>query len=226
MGRDRGRVRRAGDGKAGHEGRARGRVAWPAFARGAANHHVSPCRFVGGAQQPLVAPDGLPAARAAAKELLADLAQARRAERVAVSLLAEVRDELAATVISARSMRIGYDRMAQATLRAVRSPTVTLLERQREAARLRKLVHRNRRVTARHAFERSARGTSPGSSPPSMGTTGGRTMSQKLISRKTIEERFIETDEDERLDEADDLEGEDEREENEPEPPHAARPRR
>ena len=51
-------------------------------------------------------------------------------------------------------------------------------------------------------------------------------MPQRLISRKTIEERFIDTNEDEHLDDAADLEGEDEREEDEPEPPRAARPRR
>jgi hypothetical protein len=55
---------------------------------------------------------------------------------------------------------------------------------------------------------------------------GEITMAQKLISRKTIEERFIETDEDEHLDEGDELDGEDEREEDKPEPPRAARPRR
>ena len=51
-------------------------------------------------------------------------------------------------------------------------------------------------------------------------------MTQKLISRKTIEERFVDSDEDEHLDEGNDLEGEDEREEDEHEPPRAARPRR
>jgi len=61
----------------------------------------------------------------AAVELLADLAEARRAERVAVSLLAEVREELAATVILAKAKGMGYDRMGQVSLRAVRSPTVT-----------------------------------------------------------------------------------------------------
>lgn len=48
----------------------------------------------------------------------------------------------------------------------------------------------------------------------------------KLISRKTVEETFVDSDEDERLDDIDDLEGEDERNEDEHEPPRAARPRR
>ena len=157
--------------------------------------------------------------------LLADLAEARRAERLAASLLAEVRNELAATVLHARSMRIGYDRMARHTLRAVHRSTVTLLERRREAVRLRKLVHRRRRVTAGHGYPPAAHGTSPVAASPSI-ATGGKPMAQKLISRKTIEERFVDSDEDERVDDTDELEGEDERNEDEPEPPRAARPRR
>ena len=159
-----------------------------------------------------------------AADLLADLAEARRAERVAVSLLAEVRDELATIVINAKVKGVGYDRMSQATLRAVRSPTVTLAEREREAVRLRKLVHRYR-VTSRHGFPSAAHGTAAGSGSPSM-NEGEITMAQKLISRKTIEEHFVETDEDEHLDEGDDLEGEEEREEDDLKPSRAARPRR
>ena len=160
-----------------------------------------------------------------AADLLADLADARRAERLVASLLAQVRDELADTVLHARSMRIGYDRMAQHTLRAVHRSTVTLFERRREAVRLRKLVHRRRRVTAGHGYPSAAHGTSPVAASPSI-ATGGKAMAQKLISRKTIEERFVDSDEDERVDDTDELEGEDERNEDEPEPRRVARPRR
>jgi hypothetical protein len=92
----------------------------------------------------------------AAAALLADLAEARRAERLVASLLAEVRDDLAARVIHAKDAGVGYDRMAQHTLRAVHRSTVTLLERRREAVRLRKLVHRRRRVTAGHGYPPAA----------------------------------------------------------------------
>jgi hypothetical protein len=157
-------------------------------------------------------------------ELLADLAEARRAERVAASLLAEVRDELAATVINAKAKGVGYDHMAQATLRAVHSP-VTLPERRREAVRLRKLVHRHR-VTKSHGYQTAPPGTSPGSDSPSIQQGGGSMGNPRLISRKTVEETFVDSDEDERLDDADDIEGEDDTGEGDNKPPRAARPRR
>ena len=51
-------------------------------------------------------------------------------------------------------------------------------------------------------------------------------MAPKLISRKTVEEHFVADDEDERLEEANDIEGGDEPEENADEPSPASRPRR
>ena len=170
-------------------------------------------------------PAKCPTAGQPTSALLADLGDARLAERVAAWLLEEARKQVAATVLAAKDAGVGYDRMAQHTLHAVHRSTVTLLERRREAVRLRKLVHRRRRVTAGHGYPPAAHGTSPVAASPSI-ATGGESMTQKLISRKTIEERFVDSDEDEHLDEGNDLEGEDEREEDEHEPPRAARPRR
>jgi hypothetical protein len=149
-----------------------------------------------------------------AADLLADLAEARRAERVAISLLAEVREELAATVINAKAKRVGYDRMAQVALRAVHGQTVTLADREREAARLRKLVQRRRRDTCHDIGSRRFE-----NAPPTQTRSEDKEIPmEKLSKRATIEETFSTDGTDERqapadLDDRDDLEGEDDADE-------------
>ena len=175
-----------------------------------------------------VAPSPAPkdASSRVAAELLADLGEARRAERQAASRLREVRAQLATTIVLARAAGLPYDRLAQHSLRAVRGPTVSLDERHREAVRLRKLAHRHR-VTTGHGSRLAEPGVLTSGDPPSM-QTGGTNMSQRLISRKTIEEHFVDDDEDDRIEDADDMEEEDGGEDDKeaPEPPRAARPRR
>ena len=213
MAGDRSRVGRArysrGRAQADHEDRSRGLAVPLASACRAATHRARPCRAVAETRQPLVRPQAAPAARAAADELLADLAEARRAEHAAAASLAQARRELAAIVPQARAAGVGYDRMAQVSLRAVHGQTIALANREREAARLRKLVQR-RRVDRGHDF----RSRKIEDAPPSEARSDGKdniTM-EKLIKRTTIEETFA-TDgadehrapDDERED--DDLEG-------------------
>ena len=153
------------------------------------------------------------------------LAGAFLAERDARQRQREARTHLAALVHDAVTAGTSYDELARLSLRPTMGRSATPAERRREAVRLRKLVHRHR-VTSGHGYPQAVPGMSPGPSPPSIQQGGLSMGNPKLISRKTVEETFVDSDEDERLDDIDDLEGEDERNEDEHEPPRAARPRR
>lgn len=163
--------------------------------------------------------------RKAAVALLTDLAEASRAEDMVASLLTRVRERLAVTVICARAKGLGFDRLAQASLRAVHGQTITVAEREREAARFRKLVQRRRRDTSHdfrsREFERDA---------PSAARLERKEKDkmERLLKRRTIEETFAVEDTDRELaadDREDEIDGADEDDEDN-EPSRAARPRR
>jgi hypothetical protein len=120
-------------------------------------------------------------------ELLTDLVDARRTEHAAATSLMKAREELVAAVVHARAKGFGFDRLAQASLRALRGQTITLVDREREAARFRKLVQRRHRDKSHGFLSREIEDATP-SAARSMAKE--KDTMEKLIKRRTIEETF------------------------------------
>jgi hypothetical protein len=165
--------------------------------------------------------------RKTADTLLAELADARGAEQVVLTFLARVRKEIVSAVLAAKAAGVGYDRMALATLRGIRARNRTVSRREREAARLRKLVQRQR-VTAGHGYEKAPPFELRSEDSGFMGKVGDP-MEQKLIKRTstTVEETFTAAPDNDLgggddLDDRDEVEGDDDADEDD----SAARRRR
>ncbi|HVV53268.1 MAG TPA: hypothetical protein VHO06_26655 [Polyangia bacterium] len=138
----------------------------------------------------------------AAKDLIAKLAAAERAESTARAVLRDRSADVANLITEAKSRGIPTDRLAQHLLRHHLGRAPTLAERQREVERLRK---RRRRGTTGPAKD----GISPKNELRRdtcrvQSSKEGNTMPEHLIRRKTVttEEEFaVENDEDEQEEE-------------------------